>query len=311
MYCLLGGVSFELLHAPSSFNESHQSTFAEHATIEGKPKLQATGNALIVYDLTVKLHHILGDVNFFYQQLLEAQASQKAQALIFGRSDFKGYFVITQINSTTLFTDQNGGVLARDLVISLKEFVGETSDDILGAALQLSGMSPIGSILPTGLINTTSQLHQLLTKAVKTYRSVARIVYVVRSTFTTIRKIIDNPALVLSYLPPLLNGLSTITRDIQWLIVNSNSFTSVETVLKSAQSFIAYMKRIFDDFNSIYVTLQDVFNGGYQDDSWLVWSSNKIEMVDEVIDVLAPVTSKMNAWIALRDDEVTYEPTLS
>ncbi len=312
MYCLLGHIAFELLNAPSTFDEKHQSNFAEHATIEGKPKLQATGNALIEYELSIKLHHVLGEVNTLYQQLLEAQASQKAQALIFGWSDFKGYFVITQISSQTLFTDEHGEVLARELSVSLKEFVGETSQDLLGAALQFGGMSPLGSILPTGLINTVSQMRQLLTKAVQVYRSVARIVDVARTAFSVIQKIIDNPALVLNYLPSLLNGFSSVLGNMQWLISREDAFTSAATVLHTTQSFVGYMKGLFNDLNAVYTGLSDIYyQRSYQDATWLDWSLSKLNAADRTIDVLAPITSKMSAWIVLREDEVAYEPTLS
>ncbi len=310
MYCLLGTTGFELLHAPSSFEESHEANFAEHATIEGKPKLQAIGNGLIVYEFTIKLHHLLGRVNSLYDELLSAQSSQKAQALIFGWSDFKGYFVITNIRSQTIITDEYGDVLARELRISLKEFVGETTEDMLGAALQFGGFAPLGSILPSGLVNAVSSMRQLLASGIRIYRAAVKLVDRARTIFRTYQKIIDNPALVLSYLPSLLNEFSSVLSDMQWLVSSEDSFTAIATTLRSAQSFVGYMKGFFGDLRAVYMGLRDIYSqGGYQDSSWLDWSLSKLDSADKTIDVLAPITTRMSAWIVLREDEVANEST--
>ena len=60
-----------------------------------------------------------------YQALLAAKAKQEALALMWG-SKYKGNFVITDISSTTLFTDGKGNALAREMNISLREFVGNS-----------------------------------------------------------------------------------------------------------------------------------------------------------------------------------------
>ena len=58
--------------------------------------------------------------------------------------------MITDISSATLFTDKFGNALAREMNITLREFVGDMDDNPLGAALNLGSNSLLGSILPEG-----------------------------------------------------------------------------------------------------------------------------------------------------------------
>lgn len=313
MYGMLGTVMFDLLTAPSSFDETHEATYAEHATIEGKPKLQATGNALIEYNFTLKLHHTIADVESTYQSLLSAQSSQKAQALIFGFSDYRGDFVITSIRAQTLITDDYGQVLARELQVSLKEFVGETAENPLGEALQLGGVFPLGSILPAGVVNAISTVRDVVNKGIQTYKTVMRVVDTVRSAFLMIDKVIHNPALALGYLPGIIGGLGNVMGQMAGLFSGTAIFTSIATVLPIAQSFANQMMGVYQDVAGLYMGVRNIFDmGAYSDRSWLDLSFDKIATIDEKLENLSAPAAKMTAWIALRDDdEVTYEPALS
>ena len=113
------------------------------------------GEKLSELSFAIRLHHKIGGVESRYQALLAAKAKQDALALMWG-SKYKGNFVITDISSTTLFTDGKGNALAREMNISLREFVGNGQNSLLGAALNVGGKSLLGSILPQGLVNTLS-----------------------------------------------------------------------------------------------------------------------------------------------------------
>lgn len=106
---------------------------------KGKPKLQAMGEKLTDLSFAIRLHHKIGGVESRYQALLAAKAKQEALALIWGTGKYKGNYVITDISSTTLFTDAKGNALAREMNISLREFVGNGQNSLLSAALNVCG----------------------------------------------------------------------------------------------------------------------------------------------------------------------------
>lgn len=180
MYFMLGNIAFEPVNL-TDFSETHSADFAEHAVLKGKPKLQAMGEKLTDLSFAIRLHHKIGGVESRYQLLLSAKAKQDTLALIWG-SKYKGNFVITDISSTTLFTDGKGNALAREMNINLKEFVGNGQAGLLGAALNVGGKSLLGSILPQGLVNTLSTAKRAVSRAVEIYQQGKRAVDEVRNT---------------------------------------------------------------------------------------------------------------------------------
>lgn len=313
MYCLLGKVVCELLTAPSELAERHTENYAKHETVLGKPKLQSMGSDLIVYDLTIRLHHMTGGVNTLYDELLSAQKSQKAQALIFGYSDFKGYFVITNLESNILITDQRGNVLAREIHLSLQEFVGEESQDVLGAALQLGGMSPLGAILPTGIVGAMSTARQLVSQGVKIYRSTMAVIDKVRRTINHVKNIIDNPSLVMAFLPGLLDELSGAIGPLSGLFDGKSFFDDFAKVLPSVKMFTQLMTNTLRDIRYINDIVGSIIQqGDYANNDWLDLSLQRLVNIEIKGELLEPVTSDMLAWVALReDDEVIHVDALS
>ena len=151
-YALLGHIAFDLLNAPTALDEKHSATYAQHDVLSGRPRLQAIGNELTELTLNLNLHYMLGSVDGRYQELILAKENQQALALVIGFNQFKGYFVIVDIQSQALYSDALGNTLAREVSVTLREFVGEQGQDILGLALQFGANSPIGALLPAGAV---------------------------------------------------------------------------------------------------------------------------------------------------------------
>ena len=107
MYFMLGNIAFEPVNL-TDFSETHSGDFAEHAVLKGKPRLQAVGEKLTELSFAIRLHHKIGGVESRYQALLSAKAKQEALVLIWGAGKYKGNYVITDISSSTLFTDAKG-----------------------------------------------------------------------------------------------------------------------------------------------------------------------------------------------------------
>lgn len=300
MYFMLGNIAFELVNL-TDFNETHSADFAEHAVLKGKPKLQAMGEKLTDLSFAIRLHHKIGGVESRYQSLLSAKAKQDALALMWG-SKYKGNFVITDISSTTLFTDGKGNALAREMNISLKEFVGNGQAGLLGAALNVGGKSLLGSILPKGLTNTLSTVKSTVSRGVELYNQGKRAVDEVRNTVAVVRQLAHDPASALAYLPSALANLDNALGGFGELVGMQSAFEGVRQYLPAISEFSRDVSAIYDDLQ----IMKQSFSRASADSEWNNWftpADNALTEINERLDNSANSVAKMTAWIVLREDE--------
>lgn len=300
MYFMLGNIAFEPVNL-TDFSETHSADFAEHAVLKGKPKLQAMGEKLTDLSFAIRLHHKIGGVESRYQSLLTAKAKQDALALMWG-SKYKGNFVITDISSTTLFTDGKGNALAREMNISLKEFVGNGQAGLLGAALNVGGKSLLGSILPKGLTNTLSTVKSAVSRGVELYQQGKRAVDEVRNTVAVVRQLVHNPATALAYLPSTLANLDNALGGFGELVGMQSAFDSIRQHLPAVSEFSRDVAAVYDDLQ----IMKQSFSRASADSEWNNWftpADNALTEINERLDNSANSVAKMAAWIVLREDE--------
>ena len=301
MYFMLGNIAFEPVNL-TDFNETHSADFAEHAVLKGKPKLQAMGEKLTDLSFAIRLHHKIGGVESRYQTLLAAKAKQEALALIWGSGKYKGNYVITDISSTTLFTDDKGNALAREMNISLKEFVGNGQAGLLGAALNVGGKSLLGSILPKGLTNTLSTVKSAVSRGVELYNQGKRAVDEVRNTVAVVRQLAHNPASALAYLPSTLANLDNALGGFGELVGMQSAFEGVRQYLPAISEFSRDVSAVYDDLQ----IMKQSFSRASADSEWNNWftpADNALTEINERLDNSANSVAKMTAWIVLREDE--------
>ena len=300
MYFMLGNIAFEPVNL-TDFSETHSADFAEHAVLKGKPKLQALGEKLTDLSFAIRLHHKIGGVESRYQSLLSAKAKQEALALMWG-SKYKGNFVITDISSTTLFTDGKGNALAREMNISLKEFVGNSQHGLLGVALNVGGKSLLGSILPKGLTNTLSTVKSAVSRGVELYQQGKRAVDEVRNTVAVVRQLAHDPASALAYLPSTLANLDNALGGFGELVGMQSAFEGVRQYLPAISEFSRDVSAVYDDLQ----IMKQSFSRVSADSEWNNWftpADNALTEINERLDNSANSVAKMTAWIVLREDE--------
>lgn len=300
MYFMLGNIAFEPVNL-TDFSETHSADFAEHAVLKGKPKLQALGEKLTDLSFAIRLHHKIGGVESRYQSLLSAKAKQEALALMWG-SKYKGNFVITDISSTTLFTDGKGNALAREMNISLKEFVGNSQQVLLGVALNVGGKSLLGSILPKGLTNTLSTVKSAVSRGVELYQQGKRAVDEVRNTVAVVRQLAHDPASALAYLPSTLANLDNALGGFGELVGMQSAFEGVRQYLPAISEFSRDVSAVYDDLQ----IMKQSFSRVSADSEWNNWftpADNALTEINERLDNSANSVAKMTAWIVLREDE--------
>ena len=299
MYFMLGNIAFEPVNL-TDFSETHSADFAEHAVLKGKPRLQAMGEKLSELSFAIRLHHKIGGVESRYQALLAAKAKQDALALMWG-SKYKGNFVITDISSTTLFTDGKGNALAREMNISLKEFVGNGQAGLLGAALNVGGKSLLGSILPKGLTNTLSTVKSAVSRGVELYQQGKRAVDEVRNTVAIVRQLAHDPASALAYLPSTLANLDNALGGFGELVGMQSAFEGVRQYLPAISEFSRDVSAVYDDLQIMKQSFSKAESSGWDD--WFKPADESLSNINERLDNLANPVAKMTAWIVLRTDE--------
>lgn len=300
MYFMLGNIAFEPVNL-TDFSETHSADFAEHAVLKGKPKLQALGEKLTDLSFAIRLHHKIGGVESRYQSLLSAKAKQEALALMWG-SKYKGNFVITDISSTTLFTDGKGNALAREMNISLKEFVGNSQQGLLVVAFNVGGKSLLGSILPKGLTNTLSTVKSAVSRGVELYQQGKRAVDEVRNTVAVVRQLAHDPASALAYLPSTLANLDNALGGFGELVGMQSTFDGVRQYLPAISEFSRDVSAVYDDLQ----IMKQSFSRASADSEWNNWftpADNALTEINERLDNSANSVAKMTAWIVLREDE--------
>ena len=217
-------------------------------------------------------------------------------------SKYKGNFVITDISSTTLFTDDKGNALAREMNISLKEFVGNSQQGLLGAALNVGGKSLLGSILPKGLTNTLSTVKSAVSRGVELYQQGKRAVDEVRNTVAVVRQLAHDPASALAYLPSTLANLDNALGGFGELVGMQSAFKGVRQYLPAISEFSRDVSAVYDDLQ----IMKQSFSRASADSEWNNWftpADNALTEINERLDNSANSVAKMTAWIVLREDE--------
>lgn len=306
MYCLLGNIVFEPLNI-TSFNETHAVTWAEHQVLDGKPRLQALGEQLVSLDFSLRLHHKMGGVERRYQELLQAQSQQQALALVWGRNQYKGLFVIDSIRSQTLFTDKYGHALCRELSISLKEFAHDDENEAnsTGEAMMLGENNLLGSILPENIATTLSEIKAVVNKGVMLYQQGKLLVNEIQDGIVFIRRFIHEPSTVVAYLP---NMLGRINESLGCFAeISGLDFSTASHVLTGVGAFATEVGEICQQLQYIKQEMEH-----HDGNAWINVTEQGLNQINNCFDVLAPRVAEMTAWIVVRaDEEVVYEPDLS
>ncbi len=124
-FAVFGDIPFTLPAYFDSFEQQSGQEFAEHALIEGKPRLQRIGAQLERIDIEVGLHHSFCSVATEIARLRELLASGQARALVFASGEYKGHFVLADLRQSLLKTMADGTPLAARLQLSLREFAAQ------------------------------------------------------------------------------------------------------------------------------------------------------------------------------------------
>lgn len=122
MFAQLGTIQFNLITYFNALDESKRYTFAEHQTIESKPKLQFIGDELDEINIKLNFHSSFCYPESELKKLKSLAATHQEHPFILGNGKYIGKFVIIELSSTTQQCDNLGNLISIETQVRLKEW---------------------------------------------------------------------------------------------------------------------------------------------------------------------------------------------
>ena len=127
MYNALGDIFYSGLKGFGEFTESAESSLVEHNLINGKPRIQKTGDNLDTVDFILHLHKSFCDPQAEFETLKAAQVAATVLPLVDGAGTIKGDFLIRRVEHTIIQQATDGSVMESEIRVSLVEYVAPTN----------------------------------------------------------------------------------------------------------------------------------------------------------------------------------------
>lgn len=127
MFCVLGELEFELLNGPTGWEMTEGEDYAEHALVEGKPRLQWLAPKLNEISITIGLHAWFCVPDERLDEFRAAMQGHQALALVLGNGTHKGYYVIAELKHTMRHALDDGTATGIEATLSLKEYANQST----------------------------------------------------------------------------------------------------------------------------------------------------------------------------------------
>jgi phage protein U len=122
MYAVLGNLTFFVLESPTSFESTHQWTYAKQDVVEALPRLQWMARDLEEIELDFIFHYSFTSPKRQLDALLTMANTHQANPLVFSNGTHRGYFVIKQINEIIQLQASDGTVASVEAKVTLLEW---------------------------------------------------------------------------------------------------------------------------------------------------------------------------------------------
>lgn len=125
MFALLGDIQFELVTYFDGLEVNRATKYARHEVLDGKPRLQRTGDELDEITIELAFHDYYCNPEAELKRLDEARLSGRAMPLVWGNGVVEGRFVVEKLRMTAQTADSTGKVTSLSATLSLLEYVEE------------------------------------------------------------------------------------------------------------------------------------------------------------------------------------------
>lgn len=233
MFALLGDVQFDVITYFDGFESQFGADYAEHPLIEGKPRLQFVGDKLDEIRIQLAFHLHYCDPEAELVKLKDALAAHQAMALVLGNGDYKGWFVLTDVQATSKHTDKAGTLIALEASITLREFVGDKKNPLQPPAVQPKLPPAAAKALPASqtagvatLASGAAAVRDNIRQAVTYANQAQSALRVAVDAARVAQKLRDNPLAALGRVPSLLTGMKQVAGPLENLSPTLASLTS-------------------------------------------------------------------------------------
>ncbi len=128
LYAVLGDTELEVIQWLDGFEGRFGASWAEQGLIGRKGLLQHTGFAPDELRIDVLLHSMWCDPGVELACLKDRLDAAEPLAFVLGTGEYRGTFVLTDIETTTRQTDGHGALIAIEARITLRECVGDPAE---------------------------------------------------------------------------------------------------------------------------------------------------------------------------------------
>jgi phage protein U len=146
VFAILGDVPFQVVGSPEALSDSRSYDYAEQRVVQARPRLQWLADDLMTIRLEMLLHLSLTDPAASLLVLQQAASIHSALPLVFGNGDFRGYFVITGIDTVSRQLSGVGDIQAITVRLNLRESPPEVN----------AAAPPIPAFIPLAVASVAS-----------------------------------------------------------------------------------------------------------------------------------------------------------
>lgn len=157
MYAQLGDIKFSGQLGPRSETSSVEASLAEHALIDGKPRLQRTGTNLELIELSINFHASFCNPDAEYLRLRDYLDTGKVLPYIGGDGTVYGDFVIKSLNKSIQQKFLDGTTWQMSVDAELIEFVSSSTAEPKPTTTALNTDNPATSEPFTAPVGATNQ----------------------------------------------------------------------------------------------------------------------------------------------------------
>jgi phage protein U len=148
MYAILGEYKFRGYKGVQDLTLTDETIISQHAVIEGKPKIQATGEKLREITIKFLLHSTFSNPEEDLEILQGYRRRSEVVKFVAGNGTNYGNFVITSITQSLQQTDNSGRIIGVNVDVSLLEATGfdtkkVSSSDKLATKLPEVDLTPL------------------------------------------------------------------------------------------------------------------------------------------------------------------------
>ena len=301
-FALLGNVQFELITYFDGLEGRFASDYAEHALIEGKPRLQWIGERLDEWTLKLKFHQLFCDPELELARLRNAMETHEPLPFVLATGEYKGEFVIAEISAVSEQTDRQGGLVEVAATLNLKECPdpeGERSAESRSSAVAVwRADRPLPPAVKTGLLDQAKPnlASTWLKDAMVAGRDVVGAFRAASDIVSLGRQLASNPLMAverLAYGVPSFDGLARAAGRF------GVSLQPLPSTLAAARPLMTVASRVAGEARSASGALGGLTAGNLV--GRLDALGGNLSNMGRHLDVAAPQLARLSARVAVRE----------